>query len=142
VLEFVQDILSRQWTDLLARPSGPMSFRFLLQPAMAVIFAIRDGRRDARRGRRPYFWTILTDPAHRTGRLREGFKAMSRVIILGLVMDAIYQVVALRKFYPVEALIVTFVLACLPYLLLRGPIERIVHWWINRDVPKPGGTGA
>jgi hypothetical protein len=142
VIEYVQEILSRQWTDLLARPSGPLCFRFLLQPAMAMAFAIRDGMRDARRGRRPYFWTILTDPTRRVARLREGFKAMLRVIILGLVMDAIYQFVEFRTFYPVEALIVTFVLAWLPYFLLRGPIERIVYWWLNRHVPKPGGTSA
>lgn len=51
MLDFIQEAFARTWTDLLARPGGPMSFRFLLQPVMAAIVAIRDGRRDARRGR-------------------------------------------------------------------------------------------
>ena len=37
------DILQRLWTELVARPSGPMAFRFILQPVMGAIFAIRDG---------------------------------------------------------------------------------------------------
>ena len=39
-----------------------MAFRFILQPVMAAIFAIRDGMKDARAGRSPYFWTVLHDP--------------------------------------------------------------------------------
>ena len=46
----------------LARPgeraSGPLSFRFILQPSMAAIAAIHDGVKDARAGRSPYFWTV------------------------------------------------------------------------------------
>jgi len=47
--------LGRLWTDILDRPGGPMTFRFILQPAMAIIAALRDGVRDARLGRRPMF---------------------------------------------------------------------------------------
>ena len=42
-----------------------MSFRLPLQPAMATIFAIRDGLKDAREGKPYFFWALLTDPAHR-----------------------------------------------------------------------------
>src|SRR5262245_21602863 len=62
----------RLWDDLIARPSGSLALRFLLQPAMSTIFALRDGIRDARTGRSPYFWTVLSDPGKRTARLREG----------------------------------------------------------------------
>ena len=37
---FSSDVLQRQWQDLTGRPGGPMSFRFVLQPAMAVIAAV------------------------------------------------------------------------------------------------------
>ena len=36
-----------------------MKFRFILQPSMAAIAAIRDGLKDARTGRSPYFWAIV-----------------------------------------------------------------------------------
>ena len=40
--------IERIWKSLLARPSGPMAFRFILQPSMAAIVAIRDGLYDVR----------------------------------------------------------------------------------------------
>ena len=118
--------------DILARPGGPMTFRFILQPAMAAIAALVDGIRDARTGRSPYLWTILTNPAERMGRLHEGVIATARIILLGLVMDAIYQFIVLRTFNPGQAVIVALVLAFVPYVLLRGPIARIALRW-RRD---------
>lgn len=132
MFELVGDVLSRQWHDLLARPGGPMSFRFALQPAMAILFAIRDGIKDARTGRSPYFWTVLHIPEKRGPRLREGLHATVRIIFLGLVMDAIYQFIVLRKFYPVEAIVVALTLAFVPYFLVRGPVDRIARWWQKR----------
>lgn len=127
MLDFIQDLLLRQWNDLMARPSGPMSFRFILQPAMATIFAIRDGIKDARSDRTPFLWTILHRPEQRGPRVREGLEATSRIIILGLVMDAIYQFVVFRKFYPAEALMIALALACVPYFVIRGPTARIAR---------------
>lgn len=141
MLDFIQDILIRQWNDLLARPSGPLSFRFVLQPVMAAIVAIRAGLRDARLGREPYFKLILTDAAGRGQRIRRGLAATSRIMIIGIVMDTIYQFLALKKFYPVEALIVAFVLAVVPYFLIRGPADRIGRWWHERGLRHTGQTG-
>ena len=132
MLDALSDLITRQWTDLLARPSGPMSFRFILQPVMAVFLALRDGRRDAISGRTPYLWTILTQPSKRGRRLREGLHSDGRVVVLGVIMDAIYQFIAFRALYPVEMLIVVLVLAYLPYVLVRGPTTRIVRWWRQR----------
>ena len=112
----IQEILTRFWDQLIAQPSGPLAFRLILQPIMATILAILDGLKDARAGRPLYMWTILTDPAHRAGYLREGLKRVSRVIIFALVMDAIYQFLVLRRFYLGEALVTVFVVAVLPYL--------------------------
>jgi hypothetical protein len=35
--------LDRLWSDILGGPGGPMTFRFILQPAMGAIAALRDG---------------------------------------------------------------------------------------------------
>lgn len=131
-------IWERFWTDLTDRPGGPMSFRFFLQPIMAAIAAWHDGKKDAATGRSPYFWTVLTDPEQRRSRLREGVKATSRILILGLVMDLIYQVIVFKAFYPVEAIVIAVVLAFVPYLLLRGPFARLIK---RRQAYKAPMTG-
>lgn len=122
------EVRLRVWQDLLDRTGGPLSFRFILQPVMAMIAAVHDGLADAKTGRSPYFWTVLTDPAQRGDRLKEGLIATGRIILLGLIVDTIYQVLVLKAFYPGEAAIVAVALAFVPYLLLRGPIARVARW--------------
>jgi hypothetical protein len=121
------ETFQRIWEDLVARPSGPLALRFLLQPAVASILAIRDGLKDAREGRSPYFWTVVSNPAERRSRLNEGLRATGKVIILALILDAIYQVFQFGRFYPGEAIIVAILLGFLPYLILRGPVARIAR---------------
>jgi hypothetical protein len=127
------EVFLRLWRNLIERPSGPVSFRFILQPAMAMIAATLDGVKDARRHRSPYFWTILHNPAERRTRLIEGLNATARIILLGLVMDAIYQAIVLEHFYPNEALIIAVTLAFVPYVLIRGPAERVARWYRGND---------
>ena len=91
-----------------------------------------DGVKDARTGRDPYFWTVLTNPAKRGSRLHEGLIATARVILLGLCMDLIYQFIVFDTFHPAEAVIIAGLLAFMPYLLLRGPITRVARWWLGR----------
>src|SRR5579863_7818229 len=98
--------IERIWRSILARPSGPLAFRFILQPVMAAIIAIRDGLQDAKRGRSPFLWTVLSNPYERWARLREGLNATARILLLGLVMDTVYQTIVFRTFFPYEALII------------------------------------
>lgn len=121
------EVLGRIWQNVLDRPGGPMTFRFVLQPVMAAVAAVYDGMGDARAGRSPYLWTIFTRADKRTGRLCEGLIATARIILLGLCMDTIYQFIAFDTFHPAEAVVVTILLAFLPYLLLRGPAARLAY---------------
>jgi hypothetical protein len=123
----VEELLARIWENLTGRLDGPMKFRFLLQPAMAAIFAIKAGLKDARESRPPYFWTIFTDPSQRHELVREGWKAVSKVFIVAVIIDMIYQYLVFHWFYPGEAQIIAFVLAFIPYLLIRGPVNRIAR---------------
>lgn len=134
--------LERFWHDLIARPDAPMRFRFILQPLMATAAAIHDGLKDARVGRSPYFWTMLNNPHERAARLNEGLNATARIILLGLLMDVIYQALVLKMFYPNEAVVTAVLLAFLPYLLLRGPVRRIAARRgdaLPRQIPRNGG---
>jgi hypothetical protein len=109
-----------------------MTFRFILQPAMAAAMALRDGVRDARLGRRPYLWALLRGvrgSEGRSGRLWEGIISTARILILGVVMDVVYQWLELKTFYPGQAAVIAILLAFVPYLLLRGPMERVARRW-------------
>jgi hypothetical protein len=115
------------WHDLVEEPSGPMRFRFILQPSMAALLAIRDGHKDAQTGRSPYFWTVLWKSDERMGRLREGLNATARIILLALAMDLIYQLLVLKTLYPNEAVVIALLLAFVPYLLIRELVVRIAQ---------------
>jgi hypothetical protein len=121
--------IGRIWQQLLERPSEPMAFRFVLQPLMAAIAAYLDGRKDARGERSPYFWTVVSNREERVARLREGLNATARIITLGLIMDGIYQLIVLKRFYPVEAVIVAVLLGFVPYVVLRGIVTRVARRW-------------
>jgi hypothetical protein len=112
---------------MLARVSGPMKFRLLMQPAMSAFFAIRSGLADARNGKTPYFWCLLTDPAQRNEMLKEGWKSIGKIFILAIILDAVYQIIELRFFYVGEAIAVAIILAVVPYLILRGLVTRIAR---------------
>jgi hypothetical protein len=126
-LKIMEDLLARIFENLIDRVSGPMKFRLILQPLMAIIFATRAGLKDAKEGRPPYFWAIFTDPVNRRDMLRDGWKSVGRIFILAIVIDAIYQFIVFRWFYPGEAILVGAILAFIPYLLIRGPVNRIVR---------------
>ena len=132
----MDELIARVWQDLGDRIGGPLSFRLLLQPAVAAVLAVRAGLQDAKAGRPAYFWSILTDPVHRRERLAEGWKAVTKVFLVAVVIDAIYQMVVLRWIYAGETLIVAFLLACVPYLLIRGPVNRIAR--VPRRVGRAG----
>jgi len=121
----MDDVFTRIAENLAARVSGPMKFRLILQPLMASIFAIRAGLKDAKAGKPPYFWSLFSDPAHRRDMLQEGWKGVGKVFVIALVLDAVYQVAVQHHVYPFESLLVAFLLAIVPYLVLRGPVTRI-----------------
>ncbi len=128
----MEEFITRVLTGLSDRVGGPMTFRIILQPLMAGLLALRAGLKDAREGRPPYFWTILTDSTQRAALVREGWKAVARVFVLAIVMDVIYQWIVRRWIYPGETLIVAVALAVVPYLVLRGPINRLARRWLRQ----------
>jgi hypothetical protein len=120
--------IARVTENLIARVTGPMKFRLLLQPCMAIFFAIREGLKDAQVGKPPYFWGCLTDRGERKAMLKEGWKSIGKVFTLAVVLDIVYQLIEHRwQVYPGEAILVAIILAIVPYLLVRGPINRIVR---------------
>lgn len=118
-------MFTRGWDELLARETGALHVRLVLQPLVATFSAMRSGLRDARDGRPVFFWTLALDAPQRRALLRQLWKDVGKLFWVALVLDTIYQTAALRWFYPVQALIVATVLAVVPYLLVRGLANRI-----------------
>ena len=103
-------IFERLSQNVVSRISGPMNFRLVLQP----------------------IWTTITNAFQRPTLVREAGKDVGKVFILAVVLDAVYQLIAHRGVYLLELLIVAPVLAFLPYILLRGPVTRLVTAFIHR----------
>jgi hypothetical protein len=127
------ELVSRFFGNLTDRLGGPMSFRLLLQPAVAVAFAIQDGLKDAQRARPAYLWTIVSNPDSRRELLQEGWKSVAKVYTMAVIIDAIYQWKVLHFFYPLEALMTATMLALVPYCMLRGPINRLALKFRKND---------
>ena len=121
------DFFSTYWHDFLGRFDGPMHFRLIMQPAMAILFAVRDGTRDAHEGRSAYLWTLLTEPSQRRYLLESGWKGIAKIFILAFALDVVYQFMVWHGLKPLQALMTATVLAVIPYAVLRGPINRLLR---------------
>ena len=118
-------LFSDLWEGLISRTTGPLKFRFVLQPSVSIFLAIRSGIQDWRERKPPFFWEFVEDPACRRELWREGWKSIGKLFIFAVLLDCIYQVIELHWIYPVDALAVAFFLAMIPYWAMRGPVNRI-----------------
>ena len=127
-MDEIVTIFTRVWTDITSGAHAPLSFRLIIQPLVAAFFAIRAGMQDARAGRPLFFWAVVvSDPTCRRELLREGWTHVGKIFIAAIVVDAIYQVIVHHWVYPSEAVMVAVILAVLPYLVMRGLVNRILR---------------
>ena len=123
----VEEALRRGWENLISRSDGPMNFRLIIQPAVATLFAIRAGLRDARNGQPPFLWAVFSNPDQRHELLRQGWKDVGTVFIVALILDSIYQVIVHSGIYTLELLITATILAIVPYAMIRGLVTRLAR---------------
>jgi hypothetical protein len=123
----MDEIFKRLWENLIGRSAGPLNFRLLIQPTVATVIAIRAGLKDAQEGRPTFLWAAISNPDYRPELLRQGWKDVGKVFILAMVLDSIYQLIVHRGVYVLELLITATVLAIVPYVLIRGPVNRIAR---------------
>jgi len=132
------DLLSRIWQNLLERTEGPMSLRFFLQPGMSLFFAIKAAIRDSKNGTVPFLWRFLYSKEERKMVAKDGWKDVGKIFVIGTILDIVYQMVVIfglktqDRFYPLESLIVAFLLAIGPYLLIRGPLNRVITMFTRK----------
>ena len=135
----MEGILTRFGIDLLGRLTGPLTMRLFLQPSVAAFFGVRDGLKDAREGRPYHFWRMVTGPSEaRIRRAKETWRAVSKVFIMAVVLDVVYQWLALPSIYPIESIVTAIILAIVPYIALRGVTNRIARSWLARQAKRSG----
>ena len=110
--------------DIPKRLSGPGRFRFVLQPLIATLLGIRNGLADARAGRPPYLSGVLFHRELRGELVRTGFETVVNLVLMGILLDAVFQWVILGVSHPGAALVVGPVLIGGPYALARALSNR------------------
>jgi hypothetical protein len=126
-MDTILDILFNRAQHLFARADGPLNFRLVVMPTVVTILAILADRRDAREGRPAPLGAFIRDPDERRRLFRSALKDIGRVFIVAIVLDTAYQLWVFRWVYPGEVLIVSVACAIVPYVLVRGPIIRLVR---------------
>ena len=106
-----------------------MAFRLILQPIAAALLAIRAGLKDARMAHPAYGWAIVSDPVRRRDLLQEGPKEITKVFVVAVVIDLVYEIIVFQAIYLGQSLIVAVAVALVPYVMIRGPINRIMQRW-------------
>src|SRR6266571_1855860 len=98
----ITDMVARGWENFVARPRGPLNLRFIIQPTLASIIALRAGLKDLR-----------------------------IPIVVGTTLDVVYQIIIHRWIYPLELLFTVTLLVLVPYLILRGLVNRIASRFVS-----------
>ena len=132
----MEELWQRIAQNLVHRLDGPLHFRLIVQPIMALVFATIDGVKDAKGGKQAYFWALFGSAQYRRELLKDGWKHFGKIFILAIVLDVVYQLKVHHAVYPGEVLLVSLLLAVVPYVLLRGPVNRMARLMGKKDSGK------
>ncbi len=140
----MEEFLKKSLEHLLGRLSGPMWIRFVLQSLVSVGLGLRAGARDARMGRAPFGSLLWSGHVPRAILWRQVWRGIARLFTFAAIIDVIYQVFFLHEFHPLQALVVAAALAILPYLMVRGPANRLIRMRQNqkKKAAAPGQSTA
>jgi hypothetical protein len=111
---------------LVARFTGPMNLRFVVQPVVATLLGIRDGVRDARKGQTPFLRDLWMRPEKRPSQLKKALERLVIPLAAAIILDGIVQYLMFRHVRLLGAVIVGTAIMGLPYSLAREITNRIV----------------
>jgi len=105
---------------------GPGHLRFIIQPLIAIVLALRDGRLDAALGRPPYGVSLFTQPrAGRRASLRHGLRAIAVPLCLAVAASLLFQFLVMQRVRLGAGLAYAALFVALPYVLVRGVSNRV-----------------
>jgi hypothetical protein len=128
--------------DIFARLHGPGRLRFILQPTVAILLGIRDGRKDARAGNVPFLWGLFLHKNLRLQLLKQMFASIRNIVAIAILLDLISQYLIFRMVRPGAALVVGPVLIAAPYSCARALSNRIVQRLQEKRETRPAGEEA
>jgi hypothetical protein len=111
--------------DIPKRLAGPGRFRFIMQPLISIIVGVTGGLADARAGRPPYLYGMLFHRSLRGALARTGLQAVVNLLLMGILLDTVFQWVILGVAHPGAALVIGPVLIVFPYTAARALSNRL-----------------
>jgi len=127
----------RFFEDMVARLSGPGRLRFILQPVVASLVGIRDGKRDAQGGRSPFLSALAFHGSSRLGLLRSAFASIRDLVAIAIILDVVSQLLIFENVHPGAALLLGPTLIGAPYSMSRAIANRIVGKRLHQEQAKP-----
>jgi hypothetical protein len=119
-------LFTRQFfLDLRARLSGPGRMRFIVQPAVAVLLGLRDGKRDSRTGRPPFLFGLVFHRVHTRALWGSAVASVRDLVAFAIILDVISQLLIFREVHPGAALLLGPILIAVPYSIARALANRI-----------------
>jgi hypothetical protein len=113
--------------ELPRRFSGPGRLRFILQPLLAILLGIKGGLADARTGNSPYLFSLVFHSHRRKELLDSGLSAIGHLLAMGILIDAVAQLLIYKQIHPGAAIVIGPILVCLPYAGARGLTSRLAR---------------
>jgi hypothetical protein len=111
--------------QLVSLFEGPGHFRFFLQPLIALILGLRDGRRDAHANKPPFLWSVILDPGNRQTSWQSAVATLGKTFVFATLLDSVLQLVSLHTLRPGYAVLTGCLLVALPYALVRAITTRV-----------------
>ncbi len=100
--------------------SGPGNLRFVVQPLIAILLAIRDGRNDAKSGTPAFLAEMVSGSGPRGATLKVSMKATLIPFSVAVILDSILQIVIFDVWRLQWALVVGLFLVGIPYVVVRS----------------------
>ena len=138
-------LFSRQFLeDLPQRFSGPGRLRFILQPLVAILLGVRCGLADANRDRRLIFSPCCFMLTSGRNCCRAAMAAVGHLLAMGILLDAVAQLLIYKLIHPGAALVIGPILVCVPYAVARCLTARLARWLKPQQsdaflTPEPSG---
>ena len=111
--------------------NGPGRLRFFLQPVLAILLGVRDGVRDAKEGRPPYVWSVVTG-TDRVQQLKRGLKQIALPLGVGFILSLVFQYVIRRVVHVGIAVLFGAVFIAIPYMAARALSNRLYRPTVRR----------
>jgi hypothetical protein len=126
------EAIERGWENFVGRLYGPMQLRLIIEPAIAMVFAIVSGLKDARAGRKPMLWALLLSREDRARLVREGWKDLFVTLTVAIAADCVYQVMTSKAIFLLELIATVSILAIVPYVIVRTLVGMLARQFYSQ----------